>query len=226
MNALARPLPRHHLQVADTPGGPRPGPPATGARRRVPEEGVLEVFVADEQSAHPVDVQRWGQLARDVLEAEGIRGEAELSILFVTNEAIADLNAQFMGGDGPTDVLSFPIEEDIAEFGRWPDVTTTGPDRSVPDPSEAPLLLGDIVIAPAVAAANAPNHAGTYEDELALLIVHGVLHILGMDHAEADEATAMRGRESELLARFHRPLSVGTEIPVDGAKTDDADPAG
>jgi probable rRNA maturation factor len=193
----------------------------------VPDEGVLEVFVADEQSVHPVDVARWGALAREVLEAEGIRGEAELSILFVTDEVIADLNAQFMGATGPTDVLSFPIEEDIAEFGRWPDITTTGPDRSVPDPSDAPLLLGDIVIAPAVAAANAPQHAGTFDDELALLVVHGVLHILGMDHAEVEEAKAMRAREQELLARFHRPLSVGTEIPpVDEVDDADVDPAG
>lgn len=169
--------------------------------------------MADEQSAEPVDVARWGELARRVLAAEGIRGDAELSLLFVSRDTIAELNERFMDASGPTDVLSFPIEEDIVELGRWPDITTTGPDRSPPDPSDAPLLLGDVVISPEVAAANAPTHAGTYDDELALLVVHGVLHILGMDHGDAAGAEAMRARERELLARFHRPLDVGTEVP-------------
>ena len=60
------------------------------------------------------------------------------------------------------------------------------------------------MICPSYAAEQAPNHAGTYEDELALLIVHGVLHILGMDHAEPDEQAAMQAAERELLARFHQ----------------------
>lgn len=213
MRMSGQTLKRPTRPVAESPIGPRSGPPATGARRRIPEAGDLEVFVADEQSVQPVDVQRWAELARNVLEAEGIRGEAELSLFFVEREAIAELNQQFMDETGPTDVLSFPIEEDVAELGRWPDVTTTGPDRSVPDPSEAPLLLGDVVICPEVAAANAPTHAGTYEDELALLVVHGVLHILGLDHADADDALAMRSKEHELLARFHRSLDAGTELP-------------
>jgi probable rRNA maturation factor len=65
-----------------------------------------------------------------------------------------------------------------------------------------PLLLGDVVICPAVAARNAPEHAGSYEDELALLLVHGILHVLGMDHAFDEEANAMRAKEQDLLARF------------------------
>ena len=67
------------------------------------------------------------------------------------------------------------------------------------------MLLGDVVICPTVARRNAPEHAGTYEDELALLVVHGVLHVLGMDHAEPDETAAMQARERELLATLHRP---------------------
>jgi probable rRNA maturation factor len=59
------------------------------------------------------------------------------------------------------------------------------------------------VICPAVAARNAPNHAGTYEDELALLLVHGILHILGDDHAEPEEEAAMQAKERELLALYH-----------------------
>ena len=73
------------------------------------------------------------------------------------------------------------------------------------EPEEAPTLLGDVVICPAVANRNAPDHAGSYEDELALLVVHGLLHLLGMDHDDPDEAEAMEAREQELLARYHRP---------------------
>jgi probable rRNA maturation factor len=67
-----------------------------------------------------------------------------------------------------------------------------------------PTLLGDVVICPSVAWRNAPDHAGTYEDELALLVVHGILHLLGMDHVDEEEATAMELRERELLDRYHR----------------------
>jgi len=64
-----------------------------------------------------------------------------------------------------------------------------------------------VVVCPAVAARNAPDHAGTYDDEMALLVVHGILHILGMDHVENEEAEAMEQRERELLERFHKPRS-------------------
>jgi probable rRNA maturation factor len=66
-----------------------------------------------------------------------------------------------------------------------------------------PVLLGDVVVCPAVAAAQAPGHAGTVDDELALLVVHGILHILGHDHAEPGETVRMLARERELLETFH-----------------------
>ncbi len=66
-----------------------------------------------------------------------------------------------------------------------------------------PVLLGDVVVCPAVAAQQAESHAGTLDDELALLVVHGVLHVLGHDHAEPDEAVHMRAREVELLQLHH-----------------------
>jgi probable rRNA maturation factor len=110
-----------------------------------------------------------------------------------------------MGNDGPTDVLSFPLEDELVEPGRFPDSGTTGPvdPRVRGEAPEPPLLLGDVVICPAVAARNAPTHAGTYDDEIALLLVHGILHILGNDHADPDEEAAMQAKERELLARFH-----------------------
>lgn len=173
-------------------------------RRRQPPEGELEVFGVDEQSEHEVELSRWVSLAHAVLVDSGVRGDAELSLVFVDEPVMADLNRRFMDKDGPTDVLAFPID-DALDGGRWPDSGSTGPDREPPELSELPMLLGDVVVCPAVAARQAPTHAGSYDDEIALLVVHGVLHVLGMDHAEADDAAAMQARERELLDRHHRP---------------------
>lgn len=189
---------------------PHPGPSAprpTGTARQGPDDGVPTVFVADEQVHHEVDVNRWQALAESVLAELGVTGEAELSILFVDESTIAELNGRFLGGEGPTDVLSFPIDGEHDPGGRSPDGGTAAPDRDLPRPDDLPLLLGDVVIAPAVASRNAPGHAGSYSDELALLIVHGILHLLGHDHAEPAEREAMWKRERELLAALHGPLA-------------------
>ncbi|MBN2622924.1 MAG: rRNA maturation RNase YbeY [Acidimicrobiales bacterium] len=182
----------------DSAAVPRPAPKPL----RHGPEGDVQVFGADEQTTAPVDVDRWVTLARDVLVAEGVRGEAELSLLFVDEGAITDLNERFMDAAGPTDVLAFPID-DPAVAGRWPDSGSTGPDRDEPEPGDLPLLLGDVVVCPAVAQRQAPTHAGSYDDEMALLVVHGVLHVLGHDHAEPDETAVMQERERALLERFH-----------------------
>ncbi|HJR25265.1 MAG TPA: rRNA maturation RNase YbeY [Acidimicrobiales bacterium] len=205
--------------MADPDGPDRPDPrelpdgidpeqlpqlPGQRRRRRRPPEGDLEVFGVDEQQGHEVDLARWVALARAVLVDSGVRGDAELSLVFVDEPVMADLNKRFMDKEGPTDVLAFPID-DALDGGRWPDSGSTGPDREPPDLTELPMLLGDVVLCPAVAARQAPTHAGTYDDELALLVVHGVLHVLGMDHAEPEEAAAMQARERELLERHHHP---------------------
>ena len=165
----------------------------------------VEVFVADEQSEYPVDHVRWLKLAEQVLDAEGVRGDAELSILFVDQRSMADLNRRFHAQEGATDVLAFPIDEEPSEGGRSPDSGGTGPGYAPPEPADLPTLLGDVVICPAVATRNAAEHAGTYDDELALLIVHGILHLMGMDHDDDEEAEVMEARERELLGKFHRP---------------------
>jgi probable rRNA maturation factor len=164
---------------------------------------AIEVFVADEQNDQPVDTMRWVRLAESVLAEEGVPGDAELSMLFVDEAAMADLNKRFLGKDGPTDVLAFPIDEEPVEGGRSPDSGGTGP-GDTSEPTDLPTVLGDVVVCPAVAYRNAPEHAGTYEDELALLVVHGLLHLLGMDHEDDDEAEAMEEREQTLLTKFHR----------------------
>jgi len=190
----------------DLPEGVEPGdlPPMPMARRkrRPPAEGDVEVFGVDEQSEQPVELDRWVGLATHVLLDSGVRGEAELSLLFVAEDVMAELNQRFMGAEGPTDVLAFPLEDAI-DSGRWPDSGSTGPDRDPPELADLPMLLGDVVVCPTVAARQAPEHAGSYDDEVALLVVHGVLHVLGMDHADPAETAVMQARERELLERYH-----------------------
>jgi probable rRNA maturation factor len=142
------------------------------------------VVGADEQGDVAVDVDRWCRLAGDVIDSEGGRGE--LTLTFVDRAEITRLNRDHMGADGPTDVLSFPLD---------------GADAVVP--SGVPVLLGDVVVCPGVAADQALEHAGSLDDELALLVVHGVLHVLGHDHATAEETQAMQTRERVLLERHH-----------------------
>jgi probable rRNA maturation factor len=192
---------------ADLPEGIEPDDlppmPMASRKRRPPAEGEVEVFGVDEQHDHPVELARWVDLAANALHDSGVRGDAELSLVFVDEPTMAELNKRFMEVDGPTDVLAFPIDDPI-DGGRWPDSGSTGPDREPPEIAELPMLLGDVVVCPAVAARQAPEHAGSYDDEIALLVVHGVLHVLGMDHADPEETATMQARERELLDRYHR----------------------
>jgi len=149
-----------------------------------------------------MDVTRWAELARQVLEARGVKGETEVSLLFVDEDAIATLNEQFLGKSGPTDVLSFPIEDEPGPTGRSPDFGGSGPGSEAEQ--GALTLLGDVVICPVVAARNAAEHEDSLEDEVALLVVHGLLHLLGMDHEDDVEAERMEALEQQLLQRFYR----------------------
>ena len=163
---------------------------------------TLDIFAADEQSGHLIDLERWVSLARAALTVEGVRGLAEVSLIFVDETTMAELNQQFMGHSGPTDVLSFPIDDEPQPTGRTPDSGGTGPGD--PAEPEIPQMVGDIVICPSVAARNALEHDCSLEDELALLVVHGVLHLLGWDHVIDADAEKMEARERELLARHYR----------------------
>lgn len=161
----------------------------------------MSVFASDEQSDVEIDLERWLRLARLVLDDERAPEDAEVSLIFVDEAAIADLNGKFLGGTGPTDVLSFPIDDDHIPAGRQPDSGGRGPGATT-DPTDPPVVLGDVVVCPLVAQRQAPQHAGTLDDELALLVVHGVLHLLNYDHAEEEETAVMQRREQELLAKF------------------------
>ncbi len=192
---------------------------AKAAHRNV---GSVEVFVADEQDAIVIDTDRWLRLAVQVLAAQGVTGaggtDVEMSLYFVDEAAIAALNQQYMNKPGPTDVLSFPIDGDLAVAGRFPDNGPKGPTSDESDgDDEEPLMLGDVLICPTVALQHAPEHQsarhdGTIDDELALLVVHGILHLLGMDHMIEQEAETMEALERDLLNRFHRAVSDTAEL--------------
>ncbi len=129
------------------------------------DPGGRSILVSNRQS-EPLDEDGLVALARGCLEGEGLR-EVELSLSFVTEEEMAGLHQRFMGEEGPTDVLSFPMDGD--EGG--------GQVR----------VLGDVVIAPAVARRNNADAVG----EMRLLLVHGILHLLGHDHEEEAERAEM-----------------------------------
>jgi probable rRNA maturation factor len=175
---------------------------STRTRRVGPLDGEPAVFVTDEQSDVALDLRELTTLAEHVLDAEGVRGDCELALNFVDEAAIADLNARFLGRSGPTDVLAFPIDDDLVEVGRSPDSGTPGPDRPPIDAADVPILLGDVVVCPSVAARYAVDHQRTTDDEIHLLVVHGVLHVLGMDHGDDEETAAMQARERTLLETF------------------------
>ena len=171
--------------------------------RKVGGDGDIEVFCADEQTDVAVDVARWHQLAKNVLISEGVRGAAELTLMFVPESAIAGLNEKYMGKVGPTDVLSFPLDAVETLRTPGPGAISHGPDKSNFDLNDLPILLGDVVVCPFVAQRQASSHAGNLDDEFALLVTHGVLHVLGYDHEHESDAIKMQTRERELLELHH-----------------------
>ncbi len=156
-----------------------------------PASGEAVVVRVCDETSEPtadcdrIDTERWAGLAAAVLRAEGV-GDGELGLRFVDAATMAELNLAHMGAPGPTDVLAFPIDGG------------NGCDGS----SDPAVLLGDVVVCPAYAARAAG--ADGLVHELALLVVHGVLHVLGYDHAHDEEAAAMQARERRLLAAHHR----------------------
>ena len=142
------------------------------------------VLVSDRQHDRAVPAEELRALARDTLIGEGVVGPSELSLSFVGAEEIAELHERFMDEPGPTDVLSFPLDE-VGE--------ATGP--------EGARLLGDVVVAPREAARNNPDDP---DAELRLLVVHGILHLLGYDHEE-DGARARMWERQERYSGVRAP---------------------
>lgn len=147
--------------------------------------------------AEGVDIEG---IARHVLTREGQPENAELSIVLTTDEEIRRLNREFRGIDSPTDVLSFECDGHEDAFGSDAAFSEIGVFDS------EPFLLGDIVIAPDVARLQTARFKTTPQQELCVLLVHGLLHLCGWDHVHSEEeAEEMEARERELLAELGLP---------------------
>ena len=135
-----------------------------------------------------IDAARILRLAEYALDQLHIHPAAELAIQFVDEDAMSLLHEQWMDEPGPTDVLSFPMDE--LRPGTLEEQTPAG-------------LLGDIVVCPQVAIRQAEAAGHSMMNEVLLLVTHGMLHLVGFDHAEPEEEKEMFGLQRELLEKFH-----------------------
>lgn len=144
----------------------------------------MQVSVSSHREPEPLSLEAFERLGLFALRIEDAPEEAELSIALVDVEEMAHLNEQYRGIEGPTDVLSFGCDDPCASVGG------------------EPITLGDVIIAPEVAIAQAAELGTTVEEELNLLLVHGILHLLGYDHEGDDDAAVMQARERVVLEAY------------------------
>jgi probable rRNA maturation factor len=179
----------------------------------------VSIEIANE-SGVDVDEAALASLARHVLDGMRVHPLAELSVLLVDEPAMTELHTRWMGEPGPTDVLAFPMDEI-----RPPQPGGTHADHSTAEPPEIPGLLGDVVICPQVARAQAKQAGHSVSDEISLLCTHGILHLLGYDHAEPEEHAAMFGLQDKLLSSWRADQGVSAATETAGA-ADSARPDG
>ena len=160
----------------------------------------MSVEVIDE-SGLAIDAHRTQQLARFVMDRMRVHPLAELCVKAVDEDTISELNEKWMEQEGPTDVLAFPMDE--LRPGAVNEELEEG-------------VLGDLVLCPAIAATQAETAGHSTTDEIDLLTVHGILHLLGYDHAEPEEHREMFGLQARLLAEWQgvsRGQSLTAEEP-------------
>src|SRR6266700_3036416 len=179
-----RPGPRRR-RAACRPAGPGAMPAGTDDRG-----GYRQVAASGRRPVSSEIANEWGGAVSEA-------ALAELSLLFVDEPAMTELHVRWMGEAGPTDVLAFPMDE-----LRPPQPGGAHAEPSGSEPSGIPGLLGDVVICPQVAAAQARRARHSVTDEIDLLCTHGILHLLGYDHADAQEHAAMFGLQDRLLASW------------------------
>lgn len=146
----------------------------------------MSIEVNNETTAQ-IDAREFVDLARYVFDAMFLHPATELSITFVDEKAMSELHEEWMDLEGPTDVMSFPMDE--LREGREGELGPEG-------------LLGDIVICPTVAAQQARIAGHSSEEEMLLLLTHGILHLLGYDHVEPGEERVMFTLQRKLLLTF------------------------
>ncbi|HEY5515212.1 MAG TPA: rRNA maturation RNase YbeY [Pengzhenrongella sp.] len=139
------------------------------------------------ESGFVTDEAEFAALARYVLDGMHVHPQTDLSILLVGIDVMSELHVQWMDEPGPTDVLSFPMDE--LRPGLDGEVTPAG-------------LLGDVVLCPEVAARQARDAGHSTMEELLLLTTHGILHLLGYDHVEPEEEKEMFALQRQLLLTF------------------------
>ena len=147
----------------------------------------MSIDVANESGVTTVDEERLSRLARHVLDAMRVHPLAELSVVLVDEEPMTELHVRWMDEAGPTDVLSFPMDE-------------LRPGKVNEEPEEG--VLGDLVLCVSVAEKQGAEAGHGTLAELELLTTHGILHLLGYDHAEPDEHKVMFGLQDQLLAQW------------------------
>ncbi|MFT3872292.1 MAG: rRNA maturation RNase YbeY [Nocardioides sp.] len=146
----------------------------------------MSIEIIDE-SGHEIDVAKLSRLARFVMDRMRVHPLAELCVKAVDEATIAELNQRWMDKEGPTDVLAFPMDE------LRPGLVGEEPEEGV---------LGDLMLCPAVAARQAETAGHSESAEIELLTVHGILHLLGYDHAEPEEHREMFGLQAQLLEQW------------------------
>jgi len=152
----------------------------------MPEE--IEIFI-EEEFRGLVDEDWARRMAQTVLNAEGVVPPYEVSLVFTDSETVRQLNRDYRGVDEPTDVLAFYM------------LPQKGSDSSFALPPDGVTRLGEVIISYPQAVEQAREQGHATEKELALLVIHGILHLLGYDHEEAKEEIKMRRRERELLEK-------------------------
>jgi len=151
--------------------------------------GEIEIYV-EEEFRGAVDQGLVRRIAQGVLKAEGVAPPYEMDLVFTDSEAVRQLNRDYRGIDEPTDVLAFYMLPQKEEA-----------DDSFALPPDGVTRLGEIIISYPQAIEQAREQGHSPERELALLIIHGILHLLGYDHEEPEEEDEMRKKEKELLEK-------------------------
>jgi len=142
------------------------------------------VSVMSHREPEPLSFDAFERLGLFALQLEEAPDECELSVALVDIEEMTRLNLQYRQIDGPTDVLSFGCDDPCAVAG------------------DEPITLGDVIIAPEIAQQQATELGHTVEEELNLLLVHGILHLLGYDHIKDEDASVMQARERAVLEAY------------------------
>ena len=150
--------------------------------------GEIELSV-EEKFEGLVDEEWVKRITQQVLEAERIASPYEMSLVFTDSETVQRLNRDYRGVDEPTDVLAFYM------------LSQKEADSSFVLPPDGITRLGEVIISYPQAAEQAKEQGHSVDEELALLIIHGILHLMGYDHEQPEEERRMREREEELLGK-------------------------